>query len=188
MVLLWIVSAVVIIGLGKIFAGEYEADYNTPGSESKEASELAEREFGGYSGQEIYVVWKDPAGADSPAARERMNAFFAAAERVRNVERRGAIRLSQDGTIATTTLPLNVPGWEVKKEQGEALIDAAEANSGGGLRIELGDPFGKAPGGVDPDLGQQEGQRRRRPIFLYRFPRHGKILLLRRLCYESFSS
>ncbi|HET9185577.1 MAG TPA: MMPL family transporter, partial [Solirubrobacterales bacterium] len=138
MVLVWVLATVVLIGLGSSLAGDYHADYNTPGSESKAAGDLTEREFGGYSGQEIYVVWKDPAGADSPAARERMNAFFAAAERVRNVERRGAIRLSQDGTIATTTLPLNVPGWEVKKEQGEALIDAAEANSGGGLRIELG--------------------------------------------------
>src|SRR5215212_8295435 len=62
MVVLWIVSAVVIIGLGSALAGEYEADYNTPGSDSKAASDLTEREFGGYSGQEIYVVWKDRAG------------------------------------------------------------------------------------------------------------------------------
>ena len=82
MVLLWIVAAVVIIGLGSSLAGEYHADYNTPGSESKAASDLTK--------------------------------------------------------VATTTLPLNVPGWEVKKEQGEALIDAAEGNSGGGLEIKLG--------------------------------------------------
>ena len=138
MVLAWIVATVVIIGLGSSFAGEYHADYNTPGSESKEASELTEREFSGYSGQEIYVVWKDPSGADSPAAKKQMNAFFAQAEEVEHVERRAPIRVSEDGTIATTTLPLNVPGWEVKKEQGEALIDAAEANDGNGLEIKLG--------------------------------------------------
>ncbi|HKF83475.1 MAG TPA: MMPL family transporter, partial [Solirubrobacterales bacterium] len=138
MVLLWIVSAVVIIALGSSLAGEYEADYNTPGSDSKAASDLTEREFGGYSGQEIYVVWKDPAGADSPAAKQKMNAFFEQAEAIKNVERREALRLSDDGTIATTTLPLTIPGWQVKKEQGEELIDAAEANSGGGLEIELG--------------------------------------------------
>jgi len=138
MVLLWIVSAVVIIGLGSSLAGEYEADYNTPGSDSKAASDLTEREFGGYSGQEIYVVWKDPKGADSAAAKQRMNAFFKQAEAIKNVERRGAIRVSEDGTIATTTLPLTIPGWQVKKEQGEALIDAAESNSVGGLEIKLG--------------------------------------------------
>jgi RND superfamily putative drug exporter len=138
MVLAWIVATVVIIGLGSSFAGEYHADYNTPGSESKEASELTEREFSGYSGQEIYVVWKDPAGATSPAAKKQMNAFFTQAEEVEHVEQRAPIRVSEDGKVATTTLPLNVPGWEVKKEQGEALIDAAEANDGGGLEIKLG--------------------------------------------------
>ncbi|HET7507825.1 MAG TPA: MMPL family transporter, partial [Solirubrobacterales bacterium] len=138
MVLLWIVSAVLIIGLGSSLAGEYEADYNTPGSDSKAASDLTEREFGGYSGQEIYVVWKDPSGADSAAAKQRMNAFFEQAEAIKNVERRGPIRLSEDGTIATTTLPLTIPGWQVKKEQGEELIEAAESNSTGGLEIKLG--------------------------------------------------
>jgi putative drug exporter of the RND superfamily len=134
----WIVATVVIIGLGSSFAGEYHADYNTPGSESKEASELTEREFGGYSGQEIYVVWKAPAGARSAGAEKQMSAFFEQAEEVEHVGKAGPVRVSQDGAIATTTLPLNVPGWEVKKEQGEQLIDTAEANSGGGLEIKLG--------------------------------------------------
>ena len=35
-------AAVVIIGVGSSLAGEYEADYNTPGSESKAASDLTE--------------------------------------------------------------------------------------------------------------------------------------------------
>ena len=64
-----------IIGVGSSLAGEYNADYNTPGSESKAASDLTEERFGGYSGQEIYVVWKDEAGAKSPArpgARRRL--------------------------------------------------------------------------------------------------------------------
>src|SRR5688572_11162428 len=85
MELAWIAAAVVIIGVGSSLAGEYEADYNTPGSESKAASDLTEERFGGYSGQEVYVVWKDPAGATSPGARERVNAFLAEAERVDHV-------------------------------------------------------------------------------------------------------
>jgi putative drug exporter of the RND superfamily len=137
-VLAWIVATVVLIGLGSSLAGEYHADYNTPGSESKAASEFTKREFSGYSGQEIYVVWKNPQGVDNPPTKRQMNAFFNQAEKVDHVERRGAIRVSKDGTIATTTLPLNVPGWEVKKEQGEELIAAAEDNDGAGLQIELG--------------------------------------------------
>src|SRR5215211_1977890 len=84
-VLAWIAAAVVIIGVGSNLAGEYEADYHTPGSESKAASELTQERFDGYSGQEINVVWKDEAGAQSPAATERMNAFFAEAEQVEHV-------------------------------------------------------------------------------------------------------
>jgi putative drug exporter of the RND superfamily len=137
-VVAWIVATVVLIGLGSSLAGEYHADYNTPGSESKAASEFTKREFSGYSGQEIYVVWKDPKGVDNTPTKRQMNAFFTQAEKVDHVERRGAIRVSEDGTIATTTLPLNVPGWEVKKEQGEELIAAAEDNDGAGLQIELG--------------------------------------------------
>jgi RND superfamily putative drug exporter len=136
-VLGWIVAAFVIIGLGSSLAGEYEAEYDTPGSESKAARELTER-FDGYSGQEIYVVWKDEEGAASPAAVERVDAFFTEAEEVDNVSEHTPIRYSQDERIGSTTLPLTVPGWEVEKEDGEQLIDAAEANSGDGLEIKLG--------------------------------------------------
>ena len=79
MVLGWIAAAVVIIGVGSSLAGDYNADYNTPGSESKAASDLTEQRFGGYSGQEIYVVWKDTAGARSRGARKHLDSFFAAA-------------------------------------------------------------------------------------------------------------
>jgi RND superfamily putative drug exporter len=151
-VLAWIAAAVVIIGVGSSLAGEYEADYNTPGSESKAASDLTEQRFDGYSGQEVYVVWKDEAGARSPGARERVDAFFVEAERVDHVAEHTPIRVSRDGTIGSTTLPLTVPGWDVEKEDGEKLIAAAEENSGGGLEIKLGgDPIYQAQEQTSPE-------------------------------------
>ncbi len=151
-VLAWIGAMVVLIGLGSAFAGEFNADYNTPGSESKAASDLTERGFGGYSGQEIYVVWKDEAGAASPAARRQMSAFFAQAEKVEHIKPHTPIRTSKDGTIATTTLPLNVPGWKVEKAQGEELIAAATDNDGNGVEIKLGgDPIYQAQGSSSPE-------------------------------------
>jgi RND superfamily putative drug exporter len=138
--------------VGSSLAGEYTADYDTPGSESKAASALMGERFGGYSGHEIYVVWKDPAGASSAAARARLDAFFAEAERVEHVGEHTPLRISRDGTIGSTTLPLTVPGWEVEKEQGEELIDAAEQHSGGGLQIKLGgDPILQAQGQASPE-------------------------------------
>src|SRR3954447_8445808 len=121
-VLLWIVAMFVIIGVGSSLAGEYQADYDTPGSESKAASDLTEKRFGGYSGQEIYVVWKDQSGASPPASRRRLDAFFARAERVDHISRHTPIRVSNSGKIAATTLPMTVPGWEFEKEDGEKLI------------------------------------------------------------------
>jgi RND superfamily putative drug exporter len=152
MVVAWIAAAIVIIGVGSSLAGEYEADYNTPGSESKAASEITEQRFDGYSGQEIYVVWKDEAGARSDAAQQRIDAFFAEAEKVDHVAAHTPIRVSENGKIGSTTLPLTVPGWEIPKEDGEKLIAAAEANDGDGLQIELGgDPIYAAQAQSSPE-------------------------------------
>src|SRR4051794_33652138 len=137
-VLAWVVAAIVLIGVGSALKGDYNADYDTPGSESKAASDLTEQRFGGYSGQEVYVVWKDPAGAAKPGATKRINAFFAQAQKVEHVAPHTPIRVSKDGSIGSSTLPLTVPGWDMTKEQGEQLIDAADGNSGGGLEIKLG--------------------------------------------------
>jgi putative drug exporter of the RND superfamily len=152
MVVGWVVAAILIIGIGSSVAGEYNADYDTPGSESKAASDLTEQRFSGYSGQEIYVVWKDEAGAASPAVRQQLKGFFADAEQVDHIAPHTPIRVSQDGTIGSTTLPLTVPGWEVKKEDGEKLIAAAEDNDGNGLEIKLGgDPIYAAQSQSSPE-------------------------------------
>src|SRR4029453_7056934 len=141
-VLVWIVAMFVIIGVGSSLAGEFSADYDTPGSESKAASDITEQGFAGYSGQEIFVVWRDPAGANSPQARQRINAFLAEAEKVNNVSPHTPIRVSDDGEIAATTLPMTVPGWDFEDDDARKIVDAAEANDGNGLQIELGgDPI-----------------------------------------------
>ena len=151
-VLAWILAMVVLIGLGSALAGEYNADYDTPGSESEAASDLTEREFDGYSGQEIYVVWEDEGGADSAAAKAKVDSFLGEATQVEHVGDPTPTRISEDGTIGATTLPLTVPGWEVEKEQGEELIAAAEENSGDGLEIKLGgDPIYQAQEATSPE-------------------------------------
>jgi putative drug exporter of the RND superfamily len=152
MVLAWIAATVVIIGVGSALAGEYNANYNTPGSESKAASDLTEERFGGYSGQEIYVVWKDPAGAESANAQRGVDAFLAEARQIEHVAPQTPTRVSEDGTIGATTLPLTIDGWDVPKEDGEKLIAAAEEQSAGGLEIKLGgDPIYAAQETTSPE-------------------------------------
>jgi putative drug exporter of the RND superfamily len=151
-VLAWIGAAIVIIGVGGALKGNNKADYNTPGSDSKAASDITQQRFGGYSAQEVYVTWKDPAGANSPAVQQRMNAFFAQTEKVQHLSSHTPIRYSQNGQIGTTTLPLTVPGWDVTKDQGTQLIDAAQANDGNGLEIKLGgDPINRAESQSSPE-------------------------------------
>jgi putative drug exporter of the RND superfamily len=152
MVLGWIAAAIVIIGVGSALAGEYNADYNTPGSESKAAAALTEKRFAGYSGQEIYVAWKDRNGAKSPAAQKRIDAFLTQAKKVDHIAKETPFRISRDGKIGSTTLPLTVPGWDVPKEDGAKLIAAAERNSGDGLQIKLlGDPIYAAQPTTSPE-------------------------------------
>ncbi len=152
MVLGWIVAMIVIIGVGSSLAGEFNANYDTPNSDSKAASDITKSRFSGYSGQEIYVVWKDPDGANSPLTMKQINAFFAQAEKVDHVAPHAPVRFSQNGQIGSTTLPLTVPGWDVTKDQGKQLIDAAEANDGNGLEIKLGgDPIYAAQSQSSPE-------------------------------------
>jgi putative drug exporter of the RND superfamily len=152
-VLAWLAAMVVIIGVGSALAGEFQADYDTPGSESKAASDITEQRFAGYSGQEVFVVAKDPSGFASEAeAGQRLQPFFAQAEKVEHIDAHTSIRLSQNRQIASTTLPMTVPGWDVTKDQGKQLINAAEDNDGNGLEIKLGgDPIYAAQGSSSPE-------------------------------------
>src|SRR5262245_3267764 len=152
-VLIWLVAMVFIIGVGSSLAGDFNANYDTPGSESKAASDITEQRFSGYSGQEIYVVAKDPSGfANEAEAAQRLQPFFTQAEKVDHIASHTPIRISQNRQIAATTLPMTVPGWEMTKDQGKQLINAAEDNDGNGLELELGgDPIYNAQSQSSPE-------------------------------------
>src|SRR4029078_12949949 len=79
-----------------------------------------------------------PAGARSPAARARLDAFLSRAKRVDTVAAETPTRVSRDGTIGSTTLPLTTPSWDVPKESGEQLIAAAQDNTRDAVQINLG--------------------------------------------------
>src|SRR3954447_8988771 len=153
MVLGWVAAMVVIIGVGSSLAGDFNANYDTPNSDSKAASDITKSRFSGYSGQEIYAVAKNPAGfANKAAAAQRLQPFFAQAQRVEHIDQHTEIRLSQNRQIATTTLPMTVPGWEMTKDQGTQLIAAADDNSANGLDIKLGgDPIYAAQSQSSPE-------------------------------------
>jgi RND superfamily putative drug exporter len=152
MVLAWIAALVVIIPLGNALKGDYRADYNTPGSESKAASDLLEQRFDGYSGAGVDVVWKDTGGANSPQVQQRIDSFLAEAQKADDIGTPAATRVSSDGTIAATQLGLTALPWDVPKESGEKLITLAEKTDGNGLEVKLGgDPISRAQEQAGPE-------------------------------------
>ena len=152
MVIAWIAAMVVIIPLGNSLKGEYNADYNTPGSESKAASDLLEQRFGGYSGAGVDVVWKATDGANSPQVQQRINRFLAEAQKVEDIGPPAPTRVSPDGTIAATNLGLTALPWDVPKESGEKLIALAKQTDGNGLEVKLGgDPIHAAQEQTGPE-------------------------------------
>src|SRR4051794_27014523 len=119
-VLLWIVALVVIIGVGSSLAGEFNANYDTPGSESKAASDITKQRFSGYSGQEVFVTAKNPSGfANEAQATQQLQPFFTQAQKVEHIAAHTPIRLSENRQIASATLPMTAPGWDVTKDQGK---------------------------------------------------------------------
>jgi putative drug exporter of the RND superfamily len=65
----WIAALVLVAALGPRVAGEWEADYDTPGSESGAVSALLAEHFGDAgSGDTIEVVWRAPGGVDGVRA------------------------------------------------------------------------------------------------------------------------
>jgi RND superfamily putative drug exporter len=148
----WLIAAVVVIGLGSSFADEFRAEYSTPGSESKDAQDLTEREFAGFTGEELFVVWRDPAGADRAEVREHVDAVLAEAKTIDYVGDETPVRVSDDGTIATTTLPLSADQSDFEPEDGEGVIAAAERESVDGLDIKVGgQPIYLAQEGSSPE-------------------------------------
>jgi putative drug exporter of the RND superfamily len=152
MLLAWLILTPIVLAVGFGLAGEYRADYDTPNSESKKAGDLLEQSFGGYTGQEIFAVWKSDAGAQSPRTQRQINAFLREAQQIEDIGRPAPIRVSENGQIATTTLGLTAKGWDVPDQSGKDLIALADKYDGNGLEIQLGgDPIYAAQSQSSPE-------------------------------------
>jgi putative drug exporter of the RND superfamily len=151
--LAWVVLLPAVIVLGARFAGEFAADYSTPGSESKAAAGLIAARFPGSTGDTIDVVWRAPRGVRDPAVEAKIDRFLARASQLEGVGEPGRAQVSSDGTIAVTRLELGRRVWDVPDETGTRLIDMAEQTSGDDVRIELGGGvIRNAQGGTSPEF------------------------------------
>ena len=138
MVLAWVAVLVAVLAIAPRLAGDFNEDYSTPGSESKQAAALLDERFQDSSGDTIDVVWQARDGVRDPAIKERMDAFLERAGRLEGVAAADPPEVSHDGTIAVARLQLDRPSWGVPDETSTDLIAMAENADQRGPRVELG--------------------------------------------------
>ncbi len=134
----WIAALAVTLGLLAPLAGEFRADFLTPGSDSAAADRVLREHFPGRSTDTIDVVWRADRGALSPAVRERVDRLVASAERLPLVGAGTAPEVSPDGRTAIVRLQLDNDGdRDIPMQTAVRLVALAERASHDGLRVAL---------------------------------------------------
>ncbi|HWI94751.1 MAG TPA: MMPL family transporter [Solirubrobacterales bacterium] len=154
----WIVA---LIGVGMIsgaVGSDFSEEFKLPSSDSTEAFELLEDRFPQQSGVTAEIVYKAPAGADSPAVRRKMEGVFAEAEKLPHVSgvaspyaAGGAGAISKDGEIAYATVQYDVSTDKLEKSDIKKLISIGQAANGEDLKVAVGG----SP--VEEVRGEEEG-------------------------------
>jgi putative drug exporter of the RND superfamily len=136
----WVVALVAAFGAAGL-AGDWSADYSTPGSESRAAATLLQERFPQSTPDTVDVVWQARDGADSAAARaqiDRLTSDAAGLEGIGRAAPAADADVSQDGTIGVVRIPLTELPGAIPHSSGERMIELAEAANRDGLRVELG--------------------------------------------------
>jgi RND superfamily putative drug exporter len=139
-VAVWVAGLIAAFGAAG-FAGDWSADYSTPGSESRAAAELLQERFPERNPETVDVVWQARDGAGSTAVEQRIDRLVADAGALEGIGRGASAAqadISRDGSIGVLRIPLTELPGAVPRASGERLIELAEQASGAGLRIELG--------------------------------------------------
>jgi RND superfamily putative drug exporter len=145
----WIV-AVVGFGVVSSSAGsDFAQQFKLPDVESARGNDVLDARFGGKGGGQLgQIVFKAPAGVQTPAVKDQMSAYFAAVDDIPNVDVTSPYApnesrlLSSDGTIAyaTVEIPDDI-GFDAATKLGDQI--EAKAPSIQGVQVEFGgDMFG----------------------------------------------
>jgi RND superfamily putative drug exporter len=141
---LWIVGFIAFGAFGSALNGGYAQSTKLPGSDAVAAFDLLKARFPQHSGDSVLVVFKADRGIDDPAVKPRVEALIAQLARQPHVSGTtspyspdGARDVSPDRKIAFATLQLDKPGFELKRAEGTAMIDAAKKASRSGVTFAL---------------------------------------------------
>ena len=144
--LTWLIVLVAAVMAALSFGGTYTADYGTPGSDSKAASDRLEQKFAGRSGDAVDVVWTSSGGARAPGVTTTVDRLLTAAGNLEGVvpgTTAADAELSGDGRTAVVRGPLDRASCAVPIASGEELAELVEGAAGGGLAVAVN---GEVPG------------------------------------------
>src|SRR4051794_36798448 len=141
----WIVA---LVGIGMIsgsVGSAFTEEFKLPSSDSQEAFDLLEERFPQQSGVTAEIVYKAPAGADSPTVRQKMEGVFAEAAKLPHVSEvaspyvsGGAAAISKDGEIAYATVQYDTTTDKLEKDDIKKLVAIGREANGESLQVEVG--------------------------------------------------
>jgi RND superfamily putative drug exporter len=142
--LLWLGALAGAVALSVTVGGDFEADYSTPGSDSRAARQLLEQRFPAQSGDTVDVVVRAAEGATAPTVKADVKALLDRLTVLPHVQSAedpystpGAI--SADGRTLTSHLRLDVTNpVDMPMTDSQKLLAAAEAADRPGLEVALG--------------------------------------------------
>jgi len=125
----WIAALLAAFALVAVAGGDWSADYNTPGSQSKAAADALEQRFPTRSPDTVDVVWQGPTTGLKP--------FLAQAAKLNGIgDAPSDFQSAKDLTVAR--LPLTMLPADVPKATGKTLLDMGAKATHGDVRVELG--------------------------------------------------
>jgi RND superfamily putative drug exporter len=139
-VALWLLLLVGIGGISQKMGSAYSDSFTLPKTESKTALDLVAKYSPTQQGESIQVVFASKQGPLTQLEIERVDRKIATLHHVSVVDSPFSGRsheISQDGTIAFSTVHLDVHGRDMKKADIVAIIDTAKSFSTSNLQVEL---------------------------------------------------
>jgi putative drug exporter of the RND superfamily len=142
--LLWLAGLAGAVGLSLTVSGDFQADYSTPGSDSRAAQDLLEQRFPAQSGDTVDVVVRAPQGVTAPAVKTDVEALLdrlAAVPHVQSTEDPYSTPggISADGRTLVSHLRLDVTNpVDMPVTDTEKLLAAADSATRPGFEVALG--------------------------------------------------
>jgi RND superfamily putative drug exporter len=143
----WIVSAVVILGVSSAVSSNYSMSFSLPNTDSQSAVNLLKANFKAVSGESDQVVIQTTGAhtVTSPQVKSEIGAALAKVAEVPGIASvvspyttAGKAQISKSGKVAFATVVWNRQAANVTKTDAKALIAAADTGQAKGVNVYLG--------------------------------------------------